>query len=435
MKVILLLFLLISVSGVIAVIPEPTNIKWATNQYALIQSNLLISYTNRPRCTTVTSALQRFGASLDKYHQVKGKDVVTNTTANLLSVYIAAFCDEVFSKQYPNQNMNEACECMNVYIPLVQIDDYPRFKHRGFLIDSSRHFLSVPVIKRFVDAMSMVKMNVLHWHIVDDQSFPYDSYTFPGMASMGAFQRFGKIYTQQDVAEVIEYARQRGVRVMSEFDTPGHTLSWGNSITGLLTKCYTGSELNGNFGPIDPTNEKNYNFIKSFFDEVKTVFPDDYIHLGGDEVPFNCWASNPDVKVFMQHMNITSYADLESYYIERLGKIVAQLKPTAVKVFWEEVFFNKAMASTDDVVHVWIDERNLMDKISQITSQKYRVLISAPWYLNYISYGDDWTKYYSFEPLNFNGTPEQKARILGGEACMWGEYVGDTNLISRSWSV
>ncbi|KAL3318064.1 hypothetical protein Ciccas_003278 [Cichlidogyrus casuarinus] len=264
-------------------------------------------------------------------------------------------------------------------------------------------------------------MNVLHWHIVDDQSFPYDSYTYPKMAERGAFQKFGKSYSQQDVAEVIEYARQRGVRVMSEFDTPGHTQSWGNSITGLLTKCYTGSQPNGHFGPIDPSNENNYDFIKSFFDEVKTVFPDDYIHLGGDEVSFNCWASNPEVKVFMQHMNITSYANLESYYIERLGKIVAQLKPTAVK------------ASTDDVVHVWIDGNNLMEKIRQITSEKYRVLVSARWYLNYMSYGDDWTKYYSFEPLNFNGTPEQKARVLGGEACMWGEYVGDTNLISRSW--
>lgn len=131
-------------------------------------------------------------------------------------------------------------------------------------------------------------MNVFHWHIVDDQSFPYVSYTYPELTEFGAYDPYNHIYTNADVKDIIEFGRQRGIRVVPEFDSPGHTLSWGKAVP-ILTPCYSGSKANGEFGPIDPSNNQSYIFLEKFIKELVTVFPDKYLHLGGDEVDFSCW--------------------------------------------------------------------------------------------------------------------------------------------------
>jgi len=146
--------------------------------------------------------------------------------------------------------------------------------------------------------MEMNKYNVLHWHIVDDQSFPYNSTHFPKLSSMGAYTR-NHMYTVQDIRLVLNYARLRGIRVLVEFDTPGHVESWGRAQPGLLTKCYTGNSPNGRLGPIDPSRRENFEFLREFFGEIATLFPDRYLHLGGDEVNTQCWASNPRIQRFL----------------------------------------------------------------------------------------------------------------------------------------
>lgn len=164
----------------------------------------------------------------------------------------------------------------------TRVNDAPRFTHRGLLIDTSRHFVKLNTLEQVLDGMAYNKMNVFHWHIVDDHSFPYESIKYPEMLK-GAYHE-SMIYSQQDVAKVIELARQRGIRVMAEFDTPGHTRSWGASHPELLTKC--GGPYEGKLGPINPIVDSNYDFIFSLFEEIVQVFPDKYTHLGGDEVGF-----------------------------------------------------------------------------------------------------------------------------------------------------
>ncbi|XP_041074974.1 beta-hexosaminidase subunit alpha-like [Polyodon spathula] len=319
------------------------------------------------------------------------------------------------------------------YINKTDVVDFPRFPHRGLLLDTSRHYLPVRSILETLDAMAYNKFNVFHWHIVDDPSFPYQSPTFPNLSSKGAFHPQTHIYTMSDVKRVIEHARLWGIRVIPEFDTPGHTQSWGKGQPGLLTACYKGSVPSGTFGPVNPMLNTTYQFMSKLFDEISSVFPDSYLHLGGDEVNFACWKSNPDIQQFMKKMGFgTDYRKLESFYIENLVKIVTALNKNSL--VWQEVFDNAVKVPADTVVHVWKgNKEQYSQEMSSVTAGGFKVLLSAPWYLNTITYGQDWMETYKVEPLGFNGTAEQKKLVMGGEACMWGEYVDATNLTPRLW--
>ncbi|XP_073440178.1 beta-hexosaminidase subunit beta isoform X1 [Dendrobates tinctorius] len=313
----------------------------------------------------------------------------------------------------------------------TQITDAPRFAHRGVLLDTSRHFLPLKTIILNLDAMAFNKMNVLHWHIVDDQSFPYQSIVFPELSNMGAYHPFTHIYTLTDVRLVIEYARFRGIRVIPEFDSPGHTSSWGKGQKDLLTPCYKDGQPSGSFGPVNPITNETYTFIHDLFKEISLVFPDKYLHLGGDEVDFSCWKSNPDISKFMsEHGFGTDYRKLESYYIQNILDIVTKFQKGYM--VWQEVFDNHDQINPDTIVEVWKGE-NYQEELYNVTDAGLSAILSAPWYLDYISYGQDWQRYYKVEPLNFNGTTEQKQLVIGGEACLWGEFVDASNLMPRLW--
>ncbi|XP_056097361.1 beta-hexosaminidase subunit beta isoform X1 [Rhinichthys klamathensis goyatoka] len=334
---------------------------------------------------------------------------------------LETFSQLVYEDDYGVNNINKTV-----------ISDFPRFAHRGILLDSSRHFLPLKVILANLEAMAMNKFNVFHWHIVDDQSFPYMSRTFPELSQKGAYHPFTHVYTPSDVKMVIEFARMRGIRVIPEFDTPGHTESWGNGMKDLLTPCYSGSTPSGTFGPVNPILNSSYEFMAQFFKEISTVFPDAYIHLGGDEVDFNCWKSNPDVRKFMEQQGFgTDYSKLESFYIQRLLDIVAATKKGYM--VWQEVFDNGVKLKAETQIHVWKVRPQYQDEMAQVTAAGFSALLSTPWYLNRISYGQDWVNIYKADPQNFTGTDAQKKLVIGGEACLWGEYVDATNLTPRLW--
>uniref|UniRef100_A0A3Q3MM01 Beta-hexosaminidase n=1 Tax=Labrus bergylta TaxID=56723 RepID=A0A3Q3MM01_9LABR len=299
------------------------------------------------------------------------------------------------------------------FVNKTEIEDFPRFQFRAILLDTSRHYLPVQTILKTLDAMAYSKFNVFHWHIVDDPSFPYQSRTFPDLSAKGAFHPMTHIYTQSDVRRVISHGRLRGIRILPEFDSPGHTKSWGKGQSDLLTPCYNGGIPSGTF--------------------VSSVFPDSYIHLGGDEVDFTCWRSNPDVRAFMQAMGFGGdFTKLEAFYMENIMNITSALNKTSI--VWQDVFDYHERIPKDTVLHIWKGvPAKIKEELSRITKAGMRVLLAAPWYINHISYGQDWRNYYTVQPQNFSGTEEQKKLVIGGEVCMWGEYVDATNLMPRLW--
>uniref|UniRef100_A0A3P9KD26 Beta-hexosaminidase n=1 Tax=Oryzias latipes TaxID=8090 RepID=A0A3P9KD26_ORYLA len=315
------------------------------------------------------------------------------------------------------------------------IEDFPRFQFRGVLLDTSRHYLPVHAILKTLDAMSYSKFNVFHWHIVDDPSFPYQSRSFPELSKKGAFHPATHIYTQSDVRRVISYARMRGIRVLPEFDSPGHTGSWGKGQSDLLTPCYKGGAPSGTFGPVNPALQSTYQFMASFFKEVTSVFPDSYIHLGGDEVDFSCWRSNPHVRAFMQKMGFGGdFPKLEAFYIENIVNITSANNKTSI--VWQDVFdYHERVGAHQDftvLVEVWKHGCYLC-KVRQVTKAGLRVILASPWYLDLPGPTHNWARYYTVWPLAFPGSEKQKRLVIGGEVCMWGEYVDATNLFPKLW--
>nr|XP_020659701.1 beta-hexosaminidase subunit beta [Pogona vitticeps] len=417
-----------------------------------------------PRCSLLQDAFRRYYGYIFGYSKWQNHDEKKPLSeTELFSLQVIITSEDSECDKYPGVESDESYQLqvseptavlkaskvwgalrgLETFSQLVNEDDYgsffinesdisdsPRFAHRGILLDTSRHFLPLKSILINLDAMAFNKFNVFHWHIVDDQSFPYQSITFPELSAQGAYS-YNHVYTPTDVRLVIDYARLRGIRVIPEFDTPGHTESWGKGQKDFLTPCYNGEHPSGSYGPVNPILNTTYDFMLQLLKEIRTVFPDEYIHLGGDEVDFTCWRSNPDVSEFMKERGFShSYTKLESYYIEKILDMVSSVNKKSI--VWQEVFDNGVQLQPDTIVEVWMGTL-YKEELRRVTKEGHPAILAAPWYLDYISYGQDWKKYYSVEPLDFLGCRAQKELVVGGEACLWGEYVDATNLTPRLW--
>ena len=310
-------------------------------------------------------------------------------------------------------------------VPVVTIDDQPRFPWRGLMIDVGRHFMPLPVIKRNLDGMEAVKLNVFHWHLSEDQGFRIQSTQFPLLTEKGSN---GQYYTQDQVRDVIEYARTRGIRVVPEFDMPCHATSWFAGYPQLASGPgpYQPITKWGVFDPaMDPTRESTFEFLDKFFGEMTALFPDAYFHIGGDECDGKEWDANPRVKAFMREHNIKDNAALQSYFSGRVQKLVAG--HNKIMEGWDEVL--QSDTPRDVVIQSWRGPTAL----AAAARQGNRVLLSNGYY---IDLNQPSSEHYLVDPLSGDGAklnPEQRARVLGGEATMWSEFVTPENMDSRIW--
>jgi hexosaminidase len=307
----------------------------------------------------------------------------------------------------------------------VTIQDKPRFPWRGLMIDSARHFIPLDVIRRNIDAMEAVKMNVFHWHLSENQGFRVESRKFPKLHEMGSD---GLYYTQEEMRDVITYARDRGIRVVPEFDMPGHSTAWfvGHPELASGKGPYEIERKWGIFDPaMDPTNEKVYKFLDELIGEMAKVFPDHYFHIGGDEVNGKEWDANPKIQAFMKAHGIKNNEALQAYFSGRVQKLVTKHGKTVVG--WDEVLV--AGVPKDIVIQSWRGQASL----AQAAKQGYRGILSNGYYLDL---GWSAARHYAVDPLSgdaANLSAEEKQRILGGESCMWAEYVSPENVDSRIW--
>lgn len=336
-------------------------------------------------------------------------------------------------------------------IPCVEVNDNPRFPWRGLMIDACRHWMPVEVIHRNLDAMEEAKLNVFHWHLSENQGFRVECKTYPKLHGMGSD---GHYYTQEQIREIVAYARDRGIRVVPEFDVPGHSTAWlvGYPELASAPGPYQVERKFGVFDPcLNPASEETYRFLDGFVKEMTTLFPDDYFHIGGDEVNGKHWNENADIQRFMYDKGLKTNDDLQGYFNGRLEKILAQHHRKMVG--WDEIFHPGLPKNI--LVQSWRGP----DSLAQCAKQGFDGILSNGYYLDLAHPA---SAHYAMDPLpqalqgggqalgvpgrgtqsqtspgplpqESGLTPAEASHILGGEACMWTELVTPENVDSRIW--
>ncbi len=309
-------------------------------------------------------------------------------------------------------------------IPAVTIEDSPRFRWRGLMIDCGRHFEPMDVLKRNLDAMAAVKLNVFHWHLTEDQGFRIQSNVFPKLTAEGSD---GLFYTQDNARELVRYAAARGIRVVPEFEMPGHSAAWLVAYPELSSGTVP-TGVRRQFGisdtALDPTREETYRFIERFLKEMVTLFPDQYIHIGGDETPAPDWKTNPRILAFMKAHDLKDNEALQAYFNQRILKILTGLNRKMVG--WDEIL-NPALPKSI-VIQSWRGEASL----AKAAEGGYQGVLSAPYYLDAMKTAG---VHYLADPIPADTklTPEQQKFILGGEVAMWAEQLDQRTIDSRIW--
>lgn len=330
----------------------------------------------------------------------------------------------------------------------VLIVDEPSLSHRGVLIDTGRNFLLPEVIKTNIDLMSFSKLNVLHWHIVDSQSWPLQLLSYPEMTKDAYSSQ--EVYDQDTIRHIVDYARTKGVRVIPEIDLPGHSRAGYRSINNLLIVCgdfdsnWSQGAVEPPAGQLDILNNETYTVVSDIFNEVNSLFPDNYFHVGHDELNQICYNQSLSIKQYLE--NGHSFRDLVQYWLNRTLPTFLNDSTTSL-IMWEDVVTSEHTTIPKDkvILQNWLGS----DSINTLTSQGYDVIVSNSEQLyldcgfgnwiadntNFKSWCDPYKTWQSLSSYDmFFGLNEKQSRhIKGTEVALWGETVDSTNVLTKIW--
>lgn len=313
-------------------------------------------------------------------------------------------------------------------IPAVQIDDAPAFAYRGFMLDVGRHFYPASFIKKQLDLLSYYKINIFHWHMTEDQGWRLQINRYPKLTSVGAWRteadgsRYGGFYTQAEARDVVEYARQRNITVIPEIEMPGHSVAALSAYPELsCTKQPIPVPTTwGVFKDIDCVGDPNtFVFLQHVLDEVMTIFPSQYLHIGGDETPKDRWKDCASCQALMHQQGLKDEEGLQSYFIRQIQSYLASKGKTLVG--WDEIL--EGGADKNAVVEIWrIWDGH--DEARTALANGNRIIVAGPFYLD--SPMDKLTvkSIYQTEITGPAGDPvytAHRAQILGAEAPLWSE--------------
>ena len=338
-------------------------------------------------------------------------------------------------------------------MPCVQIEDWPRFKWRGLMLDVSRHFYNKSQVETILDAMALHKLNMFHWHLTDDQGWRIEIKKYPKLTQIGAWRagvgfgldpksttaydpdgRYGGYYTQKDIREVVAYAAARHITIVPEIEMPGHSSAalvaypQFSCTGGPFTIPLKGGVFNGIY---NPANDETFKFLDDVLTEVFQLFPGKYIHIGGDEVPKDTWKNSPDCQALMKREGLKNEEELQSWFIRRIEKFVSAHGRTMIG--WSEIL--QGGLASNAVVMDWIGGA------TEAASSGHDVVMSPTGYCyldlyqskdrstephaigGFISLG----KIYSFAPTPENLPKQYESHILGAQANLWTECIPNLN--------
>lgn len=320
-------------------------------------------------------------------------------------------------------------------IPSLRVSDYPRFGYRGVMIDASRHFWTVEELKRIVGAVSLFKLNVLHLHLSDNQGWRLWLERHPEVAEQGTYyydfpEMSGKFYSHADLKELVAYAAARGVEIIPEIDMPGHCLA-------LLASHPELSCRGGEFEPypdereqkdrrrlgenmICVGNEAVYDFVGDVLDELVSVFPSPYIHMGGDEVSTHVWETCPKCQALYRREGLREQSELQDYFTRRLGRMVADRG--RVMIGWEEIN-DRGAALDGNIITIWQGEPAAVLEKAMARGLDVVMCPKDPCYFDYSYTRNPSRKVYEWDPACGHTDSLSLSHIRGGQACLWTEFV------------
>lgn len=345
-------------------------------------------------------------------------------------------------------------------IPACYVEDRPDYKWRGMMLDTARNFFSVNYVKKFIDRMAQHKLNLFHWHLTDDEGWRIETKSYPMLTRTGAVRGPGTalpfslypamrgpkekiqkgFYTQKEILDIVDYAAKRSVHVLPEIDMPAHAKAAVMSYPELLqdpndtSRYISVQKISDN--TIDPGLESTYIFMEKVIEEVSVLFPFDYIHLGGDEIPQGAWQNSPAVARLKQKEHLDNNAEVEGYFFTKMEKILAAYNRKLIG--WQEIGEHQTRLRDDTIVMAWKGNGREIEALHNgnkvVMSPASKLYFDQQYVKSTDEPGHTWAgptdteEVYAYNPATDLNGAEASTSIIGVHACLWSERLFNEQL-------